>query len=235
MIIEVLYPEIANLYGDLYNAEYLARSCGAEIVGTKLTEKPRFISERVDLLYLGGTTERGQEIVRDALRPYVEDIKKRTAEGGVTLVTGNAIEIFGEYIEEENGNRLEMLGLYPIRSERHMLNRYNALYLGELDGMRIVGFKGQFGHSYGDNGAGLFTTLRGAGLNPETKAEGIRDNNLMMTYLLGPLLVLNPPFTKYLLRLLGVQSPSLACEKTALEVYERRLRDFSEPGRNFVY
>lgn len=235
MIIEVLYPEIANLYGDLYNAEYLARSCGAEIVGTKLTEKPRFISERVDLLYLGGTTERGQEIVRDALRPYVEDIKKRTAEGGVTLVTGNALEIFGEYIEEENGNRLEMLGLYPIRSERHMLNRYNALYLGELDGMRIVGFKGQFGHSYGDNGAGLFTTLRGAGLNPETKAEGIRDNNLMMTYLLGPLLVLNPPFTKYLLRLLGVQSPSLACEKTALEVYERRLSDFSEPGRNFVY
>lgn len=235
MIIEVLYPEIANLYGDLYNAEYLARSCGAEIVSTKLTEKPRFISERVDLLYLGGTTERGQEIVRDALRPYVEDIKKRTAEGGVTLVTGNALEIFGEYIEEENGNRLEMLGLYPIRSERHMLNRYNALYLGELDGMRIVGFKGQFGHSYGDNGAGLFTTLRGAGLNPETKAEGIRDNNLMMTYLLGPLLVLNPPFTKYLLRLLGVQSPSLACEKTALEVYERRLRDFSEPGRNFVY
>lgn len=235
MIIEVLYPEIANLYGDLYNAEYLARSCGAEIVSTKLTEKPRFISERVDLLYLGGTTERGQEIVRDALRPYVEDIKKRTAEGGVTLVTGNALEIFGEYIEEENGSRLEMLGLYPIRSERHMLNRYNALYLGELDGMRIVGFKGQFGHSYGDNGAGLFTTLRGAGLNPETKAEGIRDNNLMMTYLLGPLLVLNPPFTKYLLRLLGVQSPSLACEKTALEVYERRLSDFSEPGRNFVY
>ena len=44
MKIEVLYPELCNLYGDLYNAEYLARSAGAEIVNTKLTEKPRFIS-----------------------------------------------------------------------------------------------------------------------------------------------------------------------------------------------
>ena len=235
MKIEVLYPELCNLYGDLYNAEYLARSAGAEIVNTKLTEKPRFISEKTDLLYLGGTTERGQEIARDALRPYVDEIKKRTAEGGVTLVTGNALEIFGEYIEEENGNKIEMLGLYPIHATRHMLNRYNALYLGELEGMKIVGFKGQFGHSYGDNGTGLFTTIRGAGLNPEAKAEGIRDKNLMMTYLIGPLLVLNPPFTKYLLGLMGVSEPTLACEKTAIEVYERRLRDFSEPGRNFVY
>ncbi|MBQ1703262.1 MAG: hypothetical protein II021_02150 [Oscillospiraceae bacterium] len=235
MKIEVLYPELCNLYGDLYNAEYLARSAEAEIVNTKLTEKPRFISEKIDLLYLGGTTERGQEIARDALRPYVDEIKKRTAEGGVTLVTGNALEIFGEYIEEENGNKIEMLGLYPIHATRHMLNRYNALYLGELEGMKIVGFKGQFGHSYGDNGTGLFTTIRGAGLNPEAKAEGIRDKNLMMTYLIGPLLVLNPPFTKYLLGLMGVSEPTLACEKTAIEVYERRLRDFSEPGRNFVY
>ena len=235
MKIEILYPEIANLYGDLYNAEYLARSCGAEIVRTKLGERPRFTQEDIALVSLSGTTERGQEIVRDALRPWVEALDRRTEQGGVTLVTGNALEIFGEYILLDDGSKIPMLGRFPIHSERHLLSRYNALYLGELEGMKIVGFKGQFGHSNGENGAGLFRTIRGAGLNPENPAEGIREGNLMMTYLLGPITVLNPPFTRYLLSLMGVEDPRPALEKTAMEVYERRVRDFEDPKRGYEY
>lgn len=235
MKIEVLYPELCNLYGDLQNAEYLARSSDAETVRTALGETPRFVSEDIALVYIGGTTEKGQSLVRDAFRPYLDALKVRTEKGGVTLVTGNALEIFGEYIENEDGTREKMLGVFPIHSERHMLSRYNSLYLGEKDGMKIVGFKSQFGHSYGENGAGLFTTVRGAGLNPDVTAEGIRDKNFMLTYLLGPLVILNPPFAKYLLTLMGVDEPKLAFEDAAMDVYETRLREFSEPTRGFIY
>jgi len=235
MKIEILYPEVCNLYGDLMNAEYLARCCGAEIVRTSLKDEPRFVTEKVELVYMGTTTERGQELVRDALRPWLNALKERTEAGGVTLVTGNALEIFGEYIENEDGSRVPMLGEFPIHSDRHMMNRYNSLYLGKLGEMDIVGFKSQFGHSYGDNGEGLFTTVRGAGINPDAKAEGLRRVNFMATYLIGPVIIVNPPFAKYVLELMGAEKPTLEFEETAMEVYNSRVNDFKEPDRGFIY
>ena len=37
-----------------------------------------------------------------------------------------------------------------------MFNRYNSLFLGEFEGMKIVGFKDQFAHSYGNNETNYF-------------------------------------------------------------------------------
>lgn len=236
MKIEILYPEAANLYGDLMNAEYLARSCGAEIVRTALGEEPCFIRESVSLVYLACTTEKGQNLVRDALKPYSEQLKKQIEENNLpVLVTGNAMEIFGESIKNEDGTEEKMLGWFPTYAKRNMMNRYNSLYWGKLDDMDIVGFKSQFGHSYGDNGAGFLETVRGAGLNPETKAEGFRINNFMATYLLGPIVILNPPFAKYLLKLMGVEEPTLAFEEAAMDVYEKRLGEFKNPNTGFIY
>ncbi len=235
MKIEVLYPELCNLYGDLANAEYLARSSGAEVVKTPLTAAPRFLTEDIAMVYMGGTTERGQVIVRDAFAPYLDGLKKRTEDGGLTLITGNALEIFGQYIEDEDGSKETMLGWFPTHADRHFMNRYNSLYLGKFGDMDIVGFKSQFGHSYGDNGDGLFQTVRGAGLNPYVTAEGIHQNDLMATYLIGPLVVLNPPFAKHLLRLMGVDEPVLAFEEAAMDVYAHRLEQFSQPERGFIY
>ncbi len=235
MKIEILYPEICNLYGDLANPKYLARSCAAELVCTSLSERPKFTTEDIALVCMCGTTERGQSIARDALAPYAQELENRTAAGGVTLFTGNALEILGSYLETGDGDREEMLGLFPIHARRNMEQRYNSLYLGKLDDMDIVGFKSQFSHSYGEAGGGLFTTVRGAGLNPDVVPEGVRRNNLMATYVIGPVAVLNPPFAKYLLRLMGVAEPELAFEEAAVDAYNHRVRQFQEPGRGFVY
>ena len=118
-----------------------------------------------------------------------------------------------------------------------MMNRYNSLFLGELEGketIKIVGFMSQFAKSYGDNSKNyLFKALRGPGLNDESKFEGVRINNFMGTYVLGPILVFNPDFTKYLLRLLGVKEPKLAFEKEAVEAYNIRLKEFENPNIAF--
>lgn len=235
MKIEVLYPEVCNLFGDLANADFLARSSGAEIVKTSLKEEPRFITEDIALVYMCGMTERNQTIVKNAFKPYLEALMERTEKGGVTLITGNAMELFGEYIENDDGSREEMLGVFKTHAVRRMMSRYNSLYLGELEGDKIIGFKSQFTHSYGDNGDGFIKTIRGAGLNPDTVAEGIRVNNLMMTYVLGPIVILNPPLARYLLKLMGVEEPKLCFEEMAVDVYETRLREFSEPTRGFTY
>lgn len=235
MKIEVLYPEICNLFGELMNPEYLARCSGAELVYTSLKEEPKFVTEDIALVYMGYTTERGEEAVRDAFRPWLEALKKRTEAGGVTLFTGNILEVFGQYVEDDGGNRIPMLGLFPIHADRHLMKRYNSLYLGKCGDITIAGFKSQFGHSYGDVGEGLFTTTRGPGLNPQVKPEGIRINNLMVTYLIGPLTIINPPFTKYLLSLMGVENPTLLYEDAAMAAYKTRIEEFSDPRRGFTY
>ena len=233
MIIEILYPEIANLNGDLENPRYLARSCGASLVACTLGNVPTFVNEDVSLVYLGSTTERGQLLIRDALCPYAEALRDRTERGGITLVTGNALELFGSYIEDDNRIRHEMLGWFPTYARQDLLHRYNASCLGSFDEIQVVGFSSRFSHSYGKNDCPLFRMVRGAGLNPDEPGEGFRMKNFMATYLLGPLMILNPLFAKYTLGLMGVAEPKLAFEEAATDAYTARLAEFSDPGRDY--
>ena len=104
--------------------------------------------------------------------------------------------------------------------------------------MKIVGFKSQFTHSYWEDGtetSPLFMTERGPGLNPEIKEEGIRLNNFMATYVIGPLLVLNPPFARYILQRCGVEDQTLAFEEAAMDAYEDRVKEYSDPNTGFYY
>jgi CobQ-like glutamine amidotransferase family enzyme len=237
MKIEILYPEICYLFGDLMNIEYLHRCLPeAELIKTSLKAPPAFASGGVDMVCLCSMTEKAQELAAEALRPYQGKLEELINSGTVFLVTGNAMEVFGRYIENEDGSKLKMLGMFDLYAKRSMMNRYNSLYLGKFEDIDIVGFKSQFAHSYGESGAeGLFETVRGAGRNPQVKPEGIRKNNFMATYLLGPLLILNPPFTKYIMQLLGVNDRPLSFEAAAMDSYHLRLKEFSDPKRGFDY
>ncbi len=234
MIIEMLYPEVANLYGDTYNVEYLRQtepSC--DVIRTALPDRPAFADTEPDIIYMGPMTEHSQELVIHALRPYKARLQELIEKDVVFLMTGNAMECLGNYIENEDGSRIEGLGIFPSYAKRRMFQRYNALYLGDFKDLKIVGYKNQFTHSYCDNSAGFFTeTRRGVGLNPETELEGIVQHNFFGTYLLGPLLVQNPLFTKYLLGLLSIPNKPAYFED-AMTAYERRLAEFEDPKRKF--
>lgn len=233
--VEILFPEVCNLYGDLANITYLARTNPIEIIKTSLKDTPAFISQDIDLVYMGTTTERGQTLVCQALKPYVADIRKRIDDNKLTLITGNALEIFGEYIEKDDGSKEPMLGMFPIHAVQRLYDRYNSLWLGKFEGLDIVGFKSQFSHSYGENGEGMLQTVRGDGLHPGVSAEGYREKNFMMTYLIGPLVILNPCFGHWLLDAMGIENGTLDCEELALESYNSRLSDFRDPKRGFQY
>jgi len=234
MRIEVLFPEICNLYGDLGNIEYLYKSLDCEIVETGLHINPKFIDGGIDLLYMGSTTEQGQSLAYQSLLPYKGAIKQRITEGGVCLFTGNAVDLLGDYILNEDGSQEKMLGLYSFHTKREMFNRHNSFYLGKYEDIEIVGFKSLFGLAYEYQGEHLFETVRGVGMNQIGEAEGIRDNNLFATYLMGPLLVMNPLFTHKLLNILNCDGP-LAHEEVAMAAYKQRLVEFHDTKRNFLY
>ena len=227
MKIEVLFPEVCNLYGDLANIRYLKRSIDSiEIIETKLTDEPYFKENKPDLIYMGGMTEHSQELVINKLKNYKDRIKELIEKNVHFLITGNALEIFGKEIINEDGSKIECLGIYNTIAKRDMLHRFNSLYVGEFNDIKIVGFKSQFTHSYTDSKLNpLFKTIRSCGLNPSTMDEGIRINNFMATYVIGPLLILNPLFTKWLLKEFNIEN-KLAFEEEAIDAYEYRYNDY---------
>lgn len=245
MKIEVLFPEIANLYGDLENISYLQKSCPEiEIVETHLNDTPLFVSEKPDLVYMGTMTESAQLLVIDKLKEYKEALKTRIDDGTLFLITGNVLEVFGKSIKDKDGSETECLGIFPTVAKRDMMNRFNSLYLGTFEGMTIVGYKSQFTHSYKDENAKdcmysefrpAMESRRGPGLNPDVEGEGIRQNNFIATYIIGPILVLNPPFAKWILNKMGVKEPTLAFEEAATEAYEIRVEEYSNPATGFYY
>lgn len=238
MKIEVLFPEVCNLYGELGNISFLKKSCPEiEIVETSLKDEPLFIREVPDLIYMGTMTERAQLIVLEKLMGCKERLAQLIEDGARFLITGNALELFGKSIEDKDGTIVECLGIFDTVAKRDMMNRFNSLYIGLFNDMKIVGYKSQFTHSYWNDGAeieGLFMTERGPGLNPDIKEEGIRRNNFMASYIIGPLLVLNPPFAKFILKECGIETP-LAFEREAIDAYDARVAEYSEPDRGFYY
>lgn len=112
-------------------------------------------------------------------------------------------------------------------AKRDMMHRHNSLFIGEYNNIKIVGFKSQFTMMYGNNTDNYFLKVeKGIGINKESKLEGINKNNFFGTYLTGPILILNPLFTKKILQILGVDKPKLYLEKDLKAAYEERLRDF---------
>lgn len=228
MKIEILYPERCNLYGDLANMQYLSRCLpDGEFIPTHLTEEPLFAREPVDMVYLGPMTERTQELVLERLLPLRDRIWRLMTGGTVFLCTGNALELFGEYIVKDDGSRIPCLEIFPTYAQRDMFHRHNSLFLGTFEGQPVMGYKSQFTTSTPlSESIGLFQVERGVGLNKKCPFEGVRYRNFFGTYLLGPLLINNPPFTKFLLSRLGVKAPALAFEQEVQAAYDKRLKDF---------
>ena len=213
--IEILFPEFCNLYGDISNMKYLKKCIPeANFIETSFNEEPTFVKNNVDLIYMGPMTEKMQEKVIEKLKPYKEKIEELIEKNVVFLITGNALEIFGRYIEKENGIKIEALGIFDIYAKRNMMKRHNSNFIGKYEDIEIVGFKSQFTQSYGKNEENYFAKVeKGIGINPESMLEGLQKNNFLATYVIGPILILNPEFTKRILQKMGIEEPKVAFEE----------------------
>ena len=229
IVIEVLYPEYNNLYGDRGNAEYLCKKLSkagyeVEVVNTNLYDEPRFANENVDILLIGPCQEKHQLIEIEALKKYRDALENRIENGGVILATGNAFEIFGDYIEDAKGEKHQCLKFFPYYAKQFSRLRYNDCSVGEFEGLEITGFKNLLSHSYGENPAPFLKMKKGAGMNKETDVEGVHKNNLFATYHTGPILPLNPKFTEYLIKLVDENYVDVPFEYET-KAYESRIKE----------
>ena len=235
MVVEILFSEICNNNGDGQNITYLQATLPqADFIFTSLLDIPYFVNNTPDIIYIGSMSENTQRKVIEKLTPYKSRLIELIEANTPILATGNAGEIFCtkiDYITEKlttNG-----LGIFNCTVKTDWFNRYHAKVLGSLDEIAIVGFRAQFSFIYGDNSNEYFIKCqRGVGINPDSKLEGLRKNNLICTSLLGPILPLNPLFCEYFIGLTGVKV-SAAYREAAMNAYTQRLKEFSAPETVF--
>lgn len=232
MKIEVLVPELCCLFGDKANTKFLSACIpDAQIIYTSLNDTPAFLNGDIDLVCLYSMSEQSEERILDRLRKYGDTISSLCKEGNTRfLLTGNAFELFGKYIEREDGSKVQGLGVFSYYSKRHAPNRFNSLLKAEFNGITLIGYTSRFSQTYGISEEETFLKVSvGTGSNKETKNEGIFSGNVIGTYMLGPLLISNPDFALWFLSFIGADVKELPFEKDIRKAYDFKLKEFSKP------
>ena len=231
MTIEIIYPSICNLYGESYNHKLL-KAClpEAEFIYTDMPSIPYFVSNDVDMIYIGAMSEKMQALVSFSLLPFKKRIETMIENGVIFLATGNAFEIFTNRIDNLTANKsFGGLGIFDLTTQVDLFNRYNGKIWGKFEDIDIVGFKAQFSMVYGNNeDFAFFKAEKGIGINRKSVYEGVRRNNFFGTHILGPMLVLNPKFTQYILKLLNHEGTIPDYEELE-RAYNIRLAEFKNP------
>lgn len=229
--IEYLFPEFSNLYADSMNTEYLTKcNNNIEVINTHVSDEPYFVNNRPDMIYMGSMNDSCVEKTIRLLSVYKKRIEELIEDNVIFLITGNSLEVFGSYIEE-NDKKIEALGIFDYYCVKDMNNKHASWFLGQYENIYIVGHRNQFSKVYDIKNK--FIRLKGGyGIDLESRNEGICYKNFYATFLLGPFLIMNPLFTKIILKKLKL-SEKLFDENDIINAYDRRVSHFRKKGARF--
>lgn len=212
-----LYPDLLNLYGDKGNIEcikkrLLWRGIGANVVAcTDKTEEPNFKS--ADIVFIGGGSDREQEIVCSKLLKHKSELTDFVENGGCLLAVCGGYQLLGKYYQTGD-KKIEGLSILDIctnapKGAKRLIG--NVVLKSGLCAAPVVGFENHGGRTDIGSYAPLGEVLHGFGNNGESGAEGVVYKNLIGTYLHGPLLPKNPELCDLiLLRALKRKYPDFA-------------------------
>ena len=231
--IEVLFSEFGNMYGEIYNPMFLEKSSDKiKLVYTRFNEEPYFVKNKVDMVYISNLRDIKIYDIIDKLSKYKDKIKEMIEDNVIFLLTGDAIEMFGSYIEE-NGKKHDALGIFDYHVEKNLKVKYASWVKGNFEDIEIIGHRNQFSKCYGIGEDIKFIDVKnGTGSDIDGNIEGVHYKNFFATYLLGPFLIMNPLFAKYILKLLGVKD--FKFEKVAMEAYNHRMEYFHKEDARYI-
>ncbi len=197
-----LYPDLLNLYGDKGNISSLAmrlkwRGIDANVV--TCTKGGEISLDDVDIVFLGGGSDKEQTIVANFLNDKRDEFKEYIEEGGVLLATCGGFEMLGKYFETSDG-RVEGLGVLDFYTEfsgKRLIS--NVVIDSPLCSQKIIGFENHAGRTKIGDCVPLGRVLCGNGNDGESGYEGIIYKNVIATHLHGPLLPKNPMLCDYIL------------------------------------
>jgi len=202
-----LYPELMNIYADRGNLLMLERRCAWRGIDFNLDAASlgdRLDPEAADLFYIGGGQDRDQRLCAFDLQDKRDALHAAAAGGKVILGVCGGYQLLGHSYElgEEELPGVDLLDLRTIRHAGPRLIGNIAIEVELEPGSKrvLAGFENHGGRTHlGQSAEPLGRVLRGHGNNGQDQLEGVRDANVVGTYMHGPLLPKNAWFADWLI------------------------------------
>jgi lipid II isoglutaminyl synthase (glutamine-hydrolysing) len=194
-----LYPELMNIYADRGNIAVLRARCEWRGIGFELsgvTVGDALDPDAADLFYMGGGQDRDQALVaRDMAETKRDALHAAAGRGAVVLAVCGGYQLLGHGYQLGD-EELPGIGLVDLRTVREPGERLIGNCAIEADlgtGSRVIaGFENHGGRTYlGPDEKPLGRVVRGHGNNGKDGLEGVHRDNVIGTYLHGPLLPKN--------------------------------------------
>ena len=203
-----LYPDMLELYGDYGNIQvlkYRIESRGYTAIIDRYSigdEAPDFNS--YDIVFAGGGADNEQSILADDLVKYKDNIKEAVQNGVFFLLICGAYQLFGKYYKGVEGNVIPGLEIFDYYTEANSDRKKrcigNIVIEADLNGFKtkVLGFENHGGQTF-DISNSFGKVLFGNGNKFGDSEEGYFHENVIATYLHGPLLSKNPELCDYII------------------------------------
>ena len=202
-----MYHDLMDLYGDKGNVETFKYRCakrGIELEVRNGSLDQTIEMEDVDIFFMGGGADREQNFIYQDLLSRKEAIRNLLHRGCQFLLICGGYQLFGQYYKDQDGQVVEGLGFFPyytIASDRSHRCICNIAIETRLDNevVQVVGFENHGGQTKQvDTPFGR--VLSGHGNEYKSAFEGFMNEQVIATYMHGPLLPKNPKVADFILQ-----------------------------------
>jgi CobQ-like glutamine amidotransferase family enzyme len=196
-----------NIYADRGNLLMLERRCswrGIPFVMRASSLGDPLDPDAADLFYIGGGQDRDQRLVAFDLHDKRDALHAAADRGAVILAVCGGYQLLGHSYQlgDETLPGVGLVDLHTVRAEGPRLIGNIAIEVELEPGSRrvLAGFENHGGRTHlGGSAQPLGRVLRGHGNNGGDELEGVREANVIGTYIHGPLLPKNAWFADWLI------------------------------------
>lgn len=196
-----LYATEMNIYGDNGNVQVLRRRLEWRDIPARVSTvgvgDP--LPADTHLVVGGGGQDAGQAVITDDLAAKGADLRARADDGVPMLLICGMYQMAGHYFAPYDAPRLDGVGLLDLHTEAGP-TRLIGNVVARSDMGELIGYENHSGLTYlGSNARPLGHTDLGQGNNGTDGTEGARRDNVVGTYLHGPVLAKAPALADTLL------------------------------------
>ena len=203
LVLVHLYPREMNIYGDTGNVIVLRRrmqwrGLGVRVVPVSVGDP---LPHDADILLGGGGQDAAQGEIGADFAARGAELRAMADDGVVMLTICGTYQMLGHEFVTNEGVRIAGVGVLDVVTHGQSVRLIGNNYVETPDAGRLVGYENHSGLTeLGPGVAPLGRTQAGRGNNGTDRTEGAVRDNIIGTYLHGPVLAKSARFADNLLQ-----------------------------------
>jgi CobQ-like glutamine amidotransferase family enzyme len=203
LVLAHLYPREMNIYGDTGNVLVLRkrlqwRGLPARVVPVSIGDP---LPADADILLGGGGQDAAQGDIGADFVARGPELRAMADDGVVMLAICGSYQLLGHEFVTQEGVRIGGVGVLDVVTHGQSVRLIGNNVVDTPDAGRLVGYENHSGlTTLGSGARPLGSTSPGRGNNGKDRTEGAVRDNVIGTYLHGPVLAKSPRFADDLLR-----------------------------------